>query len=257
MTAAATIFSQLESKDFEAKLQEIHRNFPNIKLERHIANALVTSINNTQKKFVAYSEVEKIDICLYEDQGRERKEVELKYHFAPDFWRRYKSKSNGQTCEKWLESEIARYNKKNDKDKNKSDGVVHEVLKDICRESCDIFIHIIADRHGADRSWSKEGRHRLNKKGVPIAFLNDQITLEESAKKEGNALGWTEPLIALWKRSSERGFNCLQRKTIHVHKRCDKAPPLWLHFVVLTKEDQPNSNKPKDFFEDLTHWNSA
>lgn len=233
-TASSIIYQQLESWGFKEKLREIHHNFPNVKIERHIANALVTCINNVKTEFTAYAEVEKVDICIYERsndpvRNKQRVKVELKYHFAPDF-------SNGRRK-----------------------GVKDEVLKDIKEKSCDIFIHVIADRHGAKTEWPRHNKthYLLNSDNVPIAFLYDQIKLDG----EDNALTrWTEPLIELW-RCSPKEFNCFQRKTIYVHKGSDKAPPLWLHFAILSKEGESNGDfrhkelKVKDFFEDLSHWN--
>lgn len=234
------VHQALQSPEYGKRLDSIHKHYPNIKSEGRYRDALLEIFNDEQEKtssgLRAFAEAKRHDLVItqegLDEEGWLR--IEMKYHFTYDFAHRVQNKLGAQGP---ISTSAA-----------KGKGDLHAITSD-CLQSknagstCHAFILIVQDRFGASRLHaSSPGSSQTNRKaypvmqksGVPLHFLNEQIKLEhlypEDPKEYEKA--WRRPLEEMLRTIGQKRAYFL-KKTIKHTVAPSLDIPLTSHIYVL------------------------
>lgn len=232
------VHQTLQSAEYGKRLDTIHKHYPNVKSEGRYRDALLEIFNDEQEKtnsgLRAFAEAKRHDLVITQEGLGEDAwlRIEMKYHFTYDFAHRVQNKLSEQ-------GPILATNGRGD---------LHAITSD-CLQSkhagskCDAFILIVQDRFGASRVHaSSPGASQtkckafpvVQKNGVSLHFLNEQIKLEQMYLNDPNKyeLAWRRPLEEMFC-SIGRERACLRIEKIEHPVAPSLNIPLTSHIFVL------------------------
>lgn len=177
------IHQVLESNAYQARLDTIHRHYPNLKSEERYRDALLELFNETQEKsksgLRAYAEAHRYDLVITQNDPGVWLRIELKYHFTYDFAFRVKNQLPSHADD--LNTAASR--------KNDLGNILRDCLhRDDTEYLVDAFILIVQDRyhtsypeHFAPLTGNKASYPVVRERGVAIHFLNEQVKFATNA----------------------------------------------------------------------------
>ncbi|MEX3693861.1 hypothetical protein AB3X91_33760 [Paraburkholderia sp. BR14263] len=217
--AREMISSVLNSEQYLQELKTIHAYHQNVKNESRYRDAFIRVFKDAFGKqgFMAYAEVDKVDLVIINLETDKRCHVEFKYQYTFDMY------AETGRIEKNFDRVCARA-------KEKKGGVAERIVADCMK--CDFFILIVKDRAGHPQQGMLPG-------GVAACCIEDQRYLDRIVESRPDEAGsaWLSPTVDLLRKASDRFGGTLVEQPIKLMVSESVEAPLTSYIFLLDRTD--------------------